>query len=306
MNNTSRRTEAQARFDRLWKTDPQHLDPHRNVLEQERLDRSLNLLLSKTSLKNKKGVDLGCGKGDFTFSLEKEGAEMDAVDISAVALKLLKEKGGKNITTFQEYVPNTTLKDNDYDLVVCLELIAYLPSDEYRLLFSELARLVKAEGVVMGSTSLDIGSEDALQRYSNLVETEFQVEDWVLSYHRCWIRLREFLEAPAHFSRASREPDYRHRALKDRKGFSQKWFRWNSQSPISYLWFAISWLLSPLNGWIKRSRSLLLALEKFCKFFWNQDGISHAIFIGKRRPLFVHQPESEIPKVGKQKKQVWE
>lgn len=306
MNNGTRRTEAQARFDRLWKTDSHHLDPQRNILEQERIKRSFDLLQSKLSLPDKNVADLGCGKGDFSFLLADAGAHVDAVDISGLALKLLKEKGYKNILTFQDYVPSTTLRDNHYDAVICLDLIAYLPADEYRLLFSELARLVKNDGVVLGSSALDIDSDDALQRYIALVETEFQVEEWVLSYNRLWIRLREFLEAPAHFTRAGHDPEYRQRTLKERRRFGKRWFQWNSQAPLKYLWQPVAWLLSPLTTLVKKNRPLLLGLEKLCKFFWSEAGISHAIFIGKKRPLFVHLPENEVPKIRKQKRQVWE
>lgn len=306
MNTTSRKIEAQATFDRLWKVDPLHLDPTRNVMERERISRSFNLLHSKIALEGKKIADLGCGKGDFAYLLAEKGALVDAVDISGLALKMLKERGSKNILTFQEYVPSTTLKDNAYEAVVCLDLIAYLQPDEYRLLFSELARLVHNDGVVLGSSALDIDSEDALQRYNALVETEFQVEEWVFSYHRLWIRLKEWVDAPAHFARAGRDLQYRTRALKERSGFSQTWFRWNSAPLLAPLWSALAWLLTPLTSFVRNNRSLLLTLERFCKFFWSTAGISHAIFLGKRRPLFVHLPEKEIPKLPKQKRQVWE
>lgn len=306
MNSDTRRIEAQARFDRLWKTDPHHFDPQRNAMERERLRRSFDLLSRKMEFDNKKIADLGCGQGDFATLLSEKGALVDAVDISGVALKRLKEKGNKNIQTFQEYLPSTTLVDNSYDGVVCLDLIAYLPKDEYRLLFSELARLVKNEGIVLGSSALDIHSDDALQRLNALVETEFQVEEWVFGYHRLWIRLKEFFEAPRHFSRAARDPEYRNRALKEREGFSRRWFTWNSCSPVASIWSGLAWILSPLTNTIDNSRSLLLTLEKLSKFIWSQEGISHAIFIGKRRPLFVHLPEKEVPKLHKGKRQVWE
>lgn len=301
-----RRIEAQARFDRLWKTDPHYFDPQRNVMERERIHRSFDLLKSKVVLDPCKIADLGCGKGDFAHLLADQGASVDAVDISGVALKLLKEKGGRTIATFQEYLPSTTLQDNAYDAVVCLDLIAFLPEDEYRLLFSEMARLIKNDGHALGSSPLDIHSEDALQRYSALVETEFHVEEWVLSYHRLWIRFKEILDAPAHFARAGSDPEYRNRALKERSGFGKSWFRWNSYPLVAKIWGGFAWILSPLTHTIRNSRAFLLSSEKICKFLWSQEGISHAIFIGKRRPLFIHLPEKEVPKEHKQKRQVWE
>lgn len=301
-----RRQETQSLYDRLWLTDPEQFNPLRNIMERTRLERTLRLVQDNVDLKGKKVADLGCGSGALDRMLRDAGAHVDAVDISSIALKKLEEQGAEALTPIQGYVPMTLLKDDAYDLVVCTELIGELQEDEYRLLFSELARIVKSDGFVVCSTSLDIHSMDALQRFGTLAETELQVDHWVLSYHRLWIRLKDFFSAPARFDRASGDPEWRKRQIDQRHGFDEWWFKVNSTPVPAFFWRLIKLLFIPFVALIKNSKGLLLLLERFSSLFFGEEGISQAILIGKRRALFLELPANEIPKERKKKHQVWE
>lgn len=305
-NTKMQRKEQQARFDRLWLVDKDHLDSLRNCMERERIERTMALIQGTLSLSGKSAADLGCGSGVLTRKIRDAGAKVAAVDISGNALKILQESRMDNIEAIQDYVPMTTLKDDAYDLVVSTELIAWLPEDQYRLYFSELARIVKPDGYVVCSTQIDINSEDALQRFVNLAETEFNIAKWVLSHHLCYIRLADFFKAPARFARAGHDSEYRQREINRRYGFSRTWFRWNSSRVPASLWNWMQYPLKPIVGLIRQNRTLLLFLEKVCNFLWSNSGISHAIFIGQRRPMAEVLPSNEIPKELKHKKQVWE
>lgn len=302
----ARRMETQAYFDRKWLLEPEKMDPLRNCMERERLQRTLTLLKEKSAIEGKKAVDLGCGGGVFARMMRDDGATVDVVDISANALKVVNSQDHTRIQSFQDYVPSTTLKDDAYDIVICTELIADLKPDEYRLLISELVRLVKSDGWIIGSTSLDINSVDALQRFAELVESEISIEKWRLSYHRCYIRLCNFFEAPQHFVKASRQHAYKMQQLNERRSMSRWWFRMNSATLPAAFWYLISFVTEPLVNWIKQSNWVLFNFEKMCRLLWADDGITQAIFIGKRRPLFTPLPEREIPREMKHKRQVWE
>lgn len=302
----TRRMETQAYFDRLWLIDPEQFNPLRNCLEQERLQRTFKIIQKHLDLQDKKAVDLGCGSGVFSRMLRDAGCSVDALDISENALKKLKESDMARMRAIQDYVPSTTLPDYAYDLVVCAELIADLNSDEYRLLISELVRLVKKEGFIVGSTALDINSMDALQRFADLVETEVHIDEWSFGYHRLYIRLSDFFEAASRFVRAGRDPEYRSRGLKERYGLSRWWFNLNSARIPSMLWSLLQWPCKPFVHILKNNRTLLLSLEKICKFFWSTSGITEAIFIGKCRPMLMELPPEERPKEMKHKRQVWE
>lgn len=301
----SRRKEAEARFDRLWLVNPGQMNPLRNIRERERIARTLELLQDR-DLTGKRILDLGCGGGVLSRQLRDRGAEVDAVDISSNALKILSEQSLDGIRPMQDYAPATKLPDDTYDIILCSELIAYLPKEERRMLFSELARLVNPDGRVVCSSALDINSLDALQQFADLAETELKIERWVFSYHLCWIRLKDFFIAPARFTRAWKDPEYKRQALDKRSGISRWWFQLNSHAFPGILWSVIQIPCSPIVTFLKTNRSLLIALEKFCRLFWSESGISHALFIGQRKPLYVPPPENEIPREAKHKKQVWE
>lgn len=187
----NKRQMTQAKFDRLWLEDPSQFDPERNGMEKERLARTFELILRHIDLKGKKVVDLGCGHGVLAKMLAAEGATVDAVDISPLALKPLKSEPIANIRPVQDYIPQTLLEDDAYDLVISTEVLGYLPEEDRRLYFAELARLVKPEGLVVCSNGLDIYTENPLEAFAALAETEFQILEWVYSYNGFYIKLKK-------------------------------------------------------------------------------------------------------------------
>lgn len=299
----SKREETQARFERLWLIDPEQFDPKRNCIEEERLFRSLNLLKEFVAIDQKEVVDLGCGWGDFSAQIKQLGGNVVAVDIAANAFKHLKKRHPEIEQTKQDYIPKTTLDDEKFDVVAALDLIAFLSPDDHRIFFAELSRLVKPDGYLLCSTPVDFHTEDPVQLFADLAETEFQIEKWSLSYHRCFIHLLDFIEAPRRFAKAAKDVEYRQKEIGQRKGFMHTWFRLNSSSRVAWFWKGIAWLTHPIAEKTRYSRRLMLFCEKFTKTFWDTSGISHVIFIGKRRALII--PEAK-PREPKHKKEVWE
>jgi len=188
----AKRQEAQAKYERMWLTAPGQFDPTRNCMERERLERTWQLINEFVDLNGKRAVDLGCGSGHLARRLKDAGAIVQAVDISSNALKELKKW---HIDAIQDTLPDTSLPDGAYDVVVSTDVIAELPRSEHRLYMAELARLVTAKGYVVCSTPIDIHSEDALQQLAELAHTEFDVLKWVYSYHALYVRLKAFVEA---------------------------------------------------------------------------------------------------------------
>jgi 2-polyprenyl-3-methyl-5-hydroxy-6-metoxy-1,4-benzoquinol methylase len=111
--------------------------------------------------------------GVLTEKIRDLGFDVTAVDIAGQPLKALRERG---IVTKQDYVPKTLLEDGRFGLVVATDLIAEIPPTEYRLFFAEITRLLAREGRTVCSTSIDIYSENALQRFAQLAETELVIE----------------------------------------------------------------------------------------------------------------------------------
>ncbi len=254
-------------------------------MERERLNRSFALLEEHLSLQGKHVVDLGCGGGIFSRRLRDVEAKVDAVDIAKNALITLESEDTTDIKAIHDYVPRTRLEDSAYDLVVCTDLIAHLPNKEHRLFISELARLVKGNGYILCSTPIDIHSEDALKRFSSLAETELQIIRWKLSYHRLFIRLRDLFEAPSRYARARKDREYRENARKESSSFSRWWFQLNSAPLLGGFWALFQYLTNPIASLLRQNRVILLFLEAICRLLWRESGVSHAIFLAKRRPL---------------------
>ena len=279
-NRNTQRQEMQATLERMWHLDPEQFNPLRDSLQRQRLQRTLDLLSSQTKLEGKHAADLGCGSGVFSRMMRDNGSKVDAVDIAGNALKLLKQQDITGITPIQDCLPTTTLKDDYYDIVVCTELIGYIPEQIYRLLFAELSRIVKSDGQVICSTALDLDTEEPLERFGYLAETEFVIDRWVLSYHRLYIRLCEFFEKPS-------------KNIKTAK-------------VLLPLWVTLNIIGKPVARFLRQNQFMMNQLEKICHFILGETGISHALFIGHRRPMTFPLTENEMPREMKQKRQVWE
>ena len=306
LTKTALKLEAQATCERLWRENPDQFNPLSNCMDRMRLDRTYNLITPFVDLHGKTVAELGCGSGTFTRRLRDSGAAVHAVDIAGNALKALHQHDDSNIQTFQDYVPMTSLKDNAYDLVVATDIIAYLHPNEYRLFFAELSRLVKPEGYAVCSTPVDINSDDALQRFGALAETEFIIAVWVFSYHSFYIRVCDFFLAPARFVKGNSDATYRQKEIEKRYALNRWWYSINSTAIPAAIWKIVSYLSNPLAAWLKQSTAVMNMLEKVCKFISSDNGISHATFIGKRRPLMQMPPADAMPQEMKHKKQLWE
>lgn len=106
------------------------------------------------SLKNKTILDVGCGGGIFSESLAKEGAIVDAIDLSEQSIKTAKEHmqiNGLNINyeciSLEEKLKH---KENYYDCICAMDIIEHIPyPDSFITIFS---KLLKPEGYLFIST----------------------------------------------------------------------------------------------------------------------------------------------------------
>lgn len=187
---SSPKTEAQARFERLWLQEPAQFDTGRNVMERVRIERTKAFLERLFPVKN--AVDLGVGDGAIARFLTDKGVEVTGVDVAKNALKRL--EGTERLVLKQDYVPYTTLPDGEFDLVISTDLIGNLPKQEYRLFVSELVRLSRKDGVIVCSTPIDVHTDGGLDMFVGLLETEIELDDGEYSYHRLYIRIVEVLE----------------------------------------------------------------------------------------------------------------
>ena len=92
---------------------------------------------------NKKALDIACGMGRNAKLLVTMGFEVDALDISEVAIESL--KGIENINAKVVDFDSYSLKENAYDLIVCTYYLE-------RKLFPQIERALKENGIFIFET----------------------------------------------------------------------------------------------------------------------------------------------------------
>jgi hypothetical protein len=73
--------------------------------------------------------------------------------------------------------------------------------------------------------------------------------------------------------------------MKSRRGIRRWWFLLNTVPPFVWVWKMLNLLVRPFVRLLRENRTLLLKLEKICRFIWDEAGISHYLFIAKRRTI---------------------
>jgi SAM-dependent methyltransferase len=102
-------------------------------------------------LKGKKVLDVACGSGRNSIYLAHKGFEVDAIDISKVALDTLKSKNIKNIHTKLIDLDNYLPEENCYDLIIKCN---YLQRD----IIAKLSNALKKNGILIIETYMSHAS----------------------------------------------------------------------------------------------------------------------------------------------------
>jgi tellurite methyltransferase len=112
--------------------------------------REVGQRLSKIvkNVKNKKALDVACGAGRNSIYLTKHGYQVDAYDISQVALDELNKQNIKNIFTKQVDLDDFRPKIDSYDLIV---MTNYLDREIIPHLFLAL----KKDGILFIETYME-------------------------------------------------------------------------------------------------------------------------------------------------------
>ena len=93
----------------------------------------------------KQALDIACGNGRHSRYLASLGFEVDALDISSVAIKQLQNI--EHIHAMEVDFDTYTLKENKYDLIVCTYFLE-------RKLFPQMIKALKPHGILIIETFL--------------------------------------------------------------------------------------------------------------------------------------------------------
>ncbi len=121
------------------------------LLEQR--DPSKKLVEVLAHVQGNNALDVACGSGKHAIYLAKNSFNVEAMDISSVALKVLDKKGFTNISTKLADLEGFTPAQNSYDLIVKTN---YLD----RVLIPKLANALRIGGVLFIETYMNHESNE--------------------------------------------------------------------------------------------------------------------------------------------------
>lgn len=130
----------------------------------------------------KKGLclDLGCGIGQYSKWFLENGYEVISSDISNIALEKVKEFNSNVVNVdMREALP---FDDNKFDLVFANLSIHYFSDSETKELMAEIKRILKNDG-------LFIGSVNGMQGLNTIKETAKELEHHFYLNKNKYIRL---------------------------------------------------------------------------------------------------------------------
>lgn len=117
-----------------------------SLLEDREPSKRLINIIEK--VKGKKALDVASGAGRNSIYLANKGFEVEALDISEVALDKLKSKGFTNIFCNLVDLDDYEIAKNSYDLIVMTNFLD-------RNIISKLANALKINGVLFIETYMD-------------------------------------------------------------------------------------------------------------------------------------------------------
>jgi len=104
-----------------------------------------------------RALDLGCGRGEISLSLAREGFEVTAIDYSEDAIELAKRvvRGGGSPSlsvTFSCCDVNSAPLKGLYDVVIASDLVEHLAAEELERLYRSVARHLAPDGLFVVHT----------------------------------------------------------------------------------------------------------------------------------------------------------
>jgi len=156
--------------------DKWHQSVHgQDVLTESKLEGwHIDALSLSPSLKDLNVLEVGCGAGDFAIHLSKQQAIVTAVDFSAKAVEIAKEKSKaqSQLVDFQVAdAQSLPFSSNSFDLIFSCECLEHVPDPQKAL--NEFYRVLKPSGYLILTT----------ENYSNAM---------ILAWIVAWLRKESF------------------------------------------------------------------------------------------------------------------
>ncbi len=142
-----------------------------------------------TSVKGKRVLDIGCGRGEMVLYCAKKGAIATGIDYSKEAIVLAKsiqKKKSKNIQKKTNFFvmdgKKLKFKDSFFDLVILTDVAEHLYSEELDIMFEEIKRVLKENGKLIVHTAPNKWFNDFGYRYYSYPLSTVLVFFWNLLF----------------------------------------------------------------------------------------------------------------------------
>lgn len=196
-------------------------------------------------------LDVGCGTGDFTYRLKEFGDEIQAIDISEIAIEQAKRKH-KDIEFRVGAFPFSTFRNAYFDLVCCLEVIYYLDEPQRRLMIDEIYKILKPGGKVLFAAVTWKNPYFPRPEFEALVSSKFKT----ISTSTIHLKFFSLLEVKMY--------NLLQRIWRRKRGVAAKSF---------------------FKGFFN-SKAVLHLFNNFSKMFLKDKSISHVVILAEKIPLF--------------------
>ena len=156
----------------FWESSWQRIDEKRLMEYAERKEQADPILETLKSRKAQTVCDAGCGCGAYVRRLAQQGFTVKGFDVSGRAVEIaedLLEKSGLTAELRTASVLKTGYPDNEFDTVVCRDVLDHIPKEEAERAVAELYRITKPGGIVL--MTLD-GLDEEYQKEPHFVTPE--------------------------------------------------------------------------------------------------------------------------------------
>ncbi len=270
----------QARAENEWLQNRNNLDPDSNPFEKQRIEKTSQFIQKLGPLQEISALDIGCGEGSLSRFLHSQGACVEALDVSREALNLFRIKGSENIYLNQDCFPYTKQNDRSYDLILCCDVLAELNPKDFRIAISELRRLIKAEGTLICSTPVMTNSIDAIARFLDLIQSEFEIHEIEVSYHRLFQSISSTFDTFFCLQKSIQSMLFRKEQIQKRKGLKKRIFAFLSRPAFRRVWEVLEHPSSIIQFFLKKKK-VINFLENTSKFYYGEYGITHVLLSAK-------------------------
>ena len=129
-------------------------------------------LLFKLAKKEKKILEIGCGAGEASEPLLKDGANVILTDVVPESLEITSlrfKKYDSHLRIMYADAEDLPFKDKEFDLIVSIGLHSYVDHSKAK---NEIDRVLKSKGIYICMDTMDHNPIYRLNRYSNYLRGE--------------------------------------------------------------------------------------------------------------------------------------